>query len=116
MYHRWTLRAAAEQILKLELEGGNTMPTWYYRYVSNPPEVKQIADERKIQSLNPATNYLTWYTPTRYQDVDLAQKELALPYNPTHRLGPIPDMYIVNMDVPLRLTDPAWTWIFRGGA
>jgi hypothetical protein len=65
------------------------MPTWYYRYVSNPPEVKQIVDERKIQSVNPATNYLTWYTPTRYRDVDLAQEELALPYTPTHRLGPI---------------------------
>ena len=76
------------------------MPTWYYSYVSNPPQVKQILDERKIQSINPTTNYRTWYTPTRYQDVLLAQQELALEYTPTHPLGPIPEMYVVNMDVP----------------
>jgi hypothetical protein len=55
------------------------MPTWYYRYVSNPAEIKPIVDERKIQSVNATTNYLTWYTPTRYQNVDLAQQELAPP-------------------------------------
>jgi hypothetical protein len=56
------------------------MPTWYYRFVSNPAEVKQIVDERKIQSLNSHTNYLTWYTPTRYGNVNQAQQELAMPY------------------------------------
>lgn len=108
----WTVAQPQSRYSRLDRKG-DIMPTWYYRYVSNPPEVKQIVDERKIQSVNPATNYLTWYTPTRYRDVDLAQEELALSYTPTHRLGPIPDMYVVNMDVPLRLTDPAYG--FSGG-
>jgi hypothetical protein len=89
------------------------MPTWYYRYVSNPPEVKQILDERKIQSVNPATNSLTWYTTTRYREVDVAQQELAMPYTPTHRIGPIPNTYVVSLDVPLRLAAPAYG--FPGG-
>jgi len=89
------------------------MPVWYYRYVSNPAEVEQILDERKIQSLNPASNYLTWYTPTRYGDINLAQQELAMPYTPSHRVGPIPDMYVVSMPVPVRRADPAYG--FPGG-
>jgi hypothetical protein len=82
------------------------MPIWYYRYVSNPAEVKQIVDERKIQSLNARSNYLTWYTPTRYGDVDQAQRELALPYPPTHRVGPFPDTYLGNPHIPVRLAAP----------
>jgi hypothetical protein len=76
------------------------MPTWYYRYLSNPAEVKQLLDERRIQSVNPLTNHLTWYTPTRYGNVDLAQREMAMPYTPTHRIGPIPDTHIGSLHVP----------------
>jgi hypothetical protein len=82
------------------------MPTWYYRYLSNPPEVKQLIDERKIQSLNATTNYLTWYTPTRYEDVNQAKQELSMPYIPTHRVGPIPDIHFGSEEVPLRLSSP----------
>jgi hypothetical protein len=82
------------------------MPTWYYRYVSNPAEVKQIIDERKIQSLNPHTNHLTWYTLARYVDLNQAQRELAMPYPPTHRVGPIDQSQLGSLHVPLRLCPP----------
>jgi len=31
-----------------------------------------------------------------------------MPYTPTHRIGPIPHMYVVSMDVPLRLAPPSY--------
>jgi len=83
------------------------MPTWFYRYLSNPAEMKQLLDERRIQSVNPLTNYLPWYPPARYGNIDLAQRELAMPYTPTHRVGPIPDTHIGSMHVPPRLAWPA---------
>ena len=82
------------------------MPTWYYRYVSDSSEVKQILDERKIQSLNLSTNHLTWYTPTRYPDVGQAQQALSMPVMPTHRVGPLADLFIGSMHIPPRLCPP----------
>jgi hypothetical protein len=82
------------------------VPTWYYRYVSNPAEVKQIIDERKIQSLNPHTNRLTWYTRARYIDLAQAQRELAMPNRPTHRMGPTDESYLGSLHVSLRLCPP----------
>jgi hypothetical protein len=83
------------------------MPTWYYRYISNPAELKQIIDERKVRSLNRQTNYLTWYTPTRYVDVHQAQQELAMPDTPTYRVGPIAETQLGTLHTPLRLSQPA---------
>jgi hypothetical protein len=40
------------------------MPGWYYHYIDDPAEVTQIKDDRRIQSMQPSANPLTWYTPT----------------------------------------------------
>lgn len=82
------------------------MPLWCYRCISDPSAVKQIRDERKVQSLNPRTNRQTWYTPTRYSHVSQAQQELALPQPPTHRVGPIADADLGSWAIPLRRCPP----------
>lgn len=77
----------------------------FYRYLSNPWEIDQIINGRKIQSLDrqgqPSPKG-TWYTPIRYEKDADAQQELALQYMPTHRVGPIPADKMPDFDIPLR--------------
>lgn len=81
------------------------MPVAFYRYLSDPWEVAQIKNERKIQTLNP--NALgTWYSPNRYEDPNEARKELALYTSPTHRLGPIPADQMPDFYIGLRPAAP----------
>ena len=81
----------------------------FYRYLSNPSEIDQLRNEKKIQSLiegqpNPQG---TWYTPTRYEYSADAEAELALPYTPTHRIGPVGADMMPDFDIPLRSVAPA---------
>jgi hypothetical protein len=65
----------------------------YYRYISNPAEVVQVKLQRRVQTVNPVAAG-TWYSPTLYDDPDLAWRELAMPYCPIFRIGPIhPDLF-----------------------
>lgn len=84
------------------------MSTVFYRYISYPPEVNQVTRQRKVQSTNPKTQYATWYTPTRYDDPQMAQQELALSGLPTHRVGPIPADEMPSFDIGLRPVAPAF--------
>lgn len=84
------------------------MAVAFYRYVSSPMEVNQVVKERKIQSMNPTTQYATWYTPTRYDDPHDAQRELALGKLPTYRVGPIPADEMPDFDIGLRAVAPAF--------
>ncbi|MBI4082957.1 MAG: hypothetical protein HY423_10140 [Candidatus Lambdaproteobacteria bacterium] len=83
------------------------MTVQFYRYLSHQ-EVTQVQKERKIHSTNPVTRYATWYTPTRYDNLQIAQAELALPAAPTHRAGPIPADAMPDFFVPLRAVAPAF--------
>lgn len=73
---------------------------FFYRYISYAPEVTQILTERKILSTNASAAYETWYSPDRYEDPTVAQKELSLPslVVPTHRIGPIPEDEMPDLD------------------
>lgn len=90
------------------------MKVEFYRFVSDRSEVDQIVHERRVQSRNPHSNYATWYTPTRYDNPDLALAELALPQCPTHRFGPISADALPGMDVYLRVVQPAYGQPGRG--
>jgi hypothetical protein len=77
----------------------------FYRYISDPNEVVQWSQERKINTLNPKA-VGTWYAPTRYQTPDQAESELALPIRPTHRAGPIPADEMPDFVTGPRLSQP----------
>ncbi|OGF58604.1 MAG: hypothetical protein A2Y62_08010 [Candidatus Fischerbacteria bacterium RBG_13_37_8] len=79
-----------------------------YRYISQQVEKDQIINERKIQSINAATNYATWYTITRYDDENTAQQELALPLIPSFRIGPIRLDEMPNLSILFRSVAPAF--------
>lgn len=83
------------------------MPRWYYRYPDDPTEITQIKDERKIQNMSVAAGALTYYSPTRYSNVGHAQRDLALPSPPTHRVGPVPEPVMPTFRVPLRIVGAA---------
>jgi hypothetical protein len=80
----------------------------FYRYISDPAEASQILHDRKIQSKNAKTGYRTWYSPTRYDNPNDAQRELALPNLPIYRIGPIPGDQMPTFDIPLRSVSPAF--------
>lgn len=86
------------------------MSVKYYRYITDVQERNQIRDKRRIQSLNPATGFETWYTPVRYDDPRRAQRELALPAPdpPTYRVGPVPADELPNFAVAPRRVAPAF--------
>lgn len=84
------------------------MATEYYRYLSDPTEVAQIIHERRIQSTNSAAGHATWYSPTRYDNPVDAQRELALPNAPSHRVGPVSDQQMPTFDIPARPVAPAF--------
>ncbi len=79
----------------------------FYRYLSHPLEVDQVRVERKVQTTNPKAPG-TWYTPTRYNDPQMAQQELALPRLPTHRIGPILDDQVPDITIGFRRVMPAF--------
>ncbi|MDA1190821.1 MAG: hypothetical protein O3A46_03945 [Candidatus Poribacteria bacterium] len=101
-----------------------------YRYLSDENEYEQIQRERKVQTLNPTYGYRTWFTVTRYDDVQQAQEELALPLTPRYRVGPIavdPDEYALQLEqvqpsfghpgsgIECSTTEPIWlfgVWSF----
>ncbi|MGH8072346.1 MAG: hypothetical protein ACRERE_45355 [Candidatus Entotheonellia bacterium] len=83
------------------------MPGWYYHYIDDPAEVTQIKDDRRIQSMQPSANPLTWYTPTRYDNPSQAQQDLSMSKSPTHRVGGIPDAAMPTFHVSLRLAPAA---------
>ena len=84
------------------------MPTGFYRYISSPGEVTQIVDQRKVHSTNAYTRHATWYTPTRFDIPADAQRELALPSAPTHRVGPISAAEMPSFAIGLRVVAPAF--------
>jgi hypothetical protein len=85
------------------------MATLYYRFMCDVQERNQLVAERMILTTNPRYGYETWYTPTRYDDPLVAQRELALPASnaPIYRIGPIPEDLIKNLTVGPRLSPPA---------
>jgi hypothetical protein len=84
------------------------MPTFFYRYISNQKEADQIIEERRVQSLNTATQYETWYTPVRYDDAEQARQELAMYQVPGHRIGPILEVFLPPLRIQLRIVGPAY--------
>jgi hypothetical protein len=86
------------------------MATAYYRHICDVRERNQLIAERKIRSTNSGTGYETWYTPTRYDDPLVAQRELALPSPiiPEYRVGPIPEGLIPPLSVGPRRSAPAF--------
>ena len=84
------------------------MPQGFYRYIANPRELEQLTRDKTLQSVNPTTNYATWYTPTRYDDPSTAQAELALSRPPIHRIGPMPASNMPDLYVTYRTIEPAY--------
>lgn len=84
------------------------MPEEVYRYISENEEIEQIVRERRVQSTNAVTEYLTWFTPRRYETPAAAQEELALPHEPTHRVGPIASNLMPALEIEVRSVDPAF--------
>ena len=65
----------------------------FYRYISDRSlvharELQWWRDERRVRSAAPASSG-TWFSPTRFVNPVDALRDLALPYLPTHRIGPI---------------------------
>jgi hypothetical protein len=81
------------------------MPTRYYRYISSQSEVRQVLEERIVESANNNTPY-TWFTPTRYEDPQRAKEELALPRDPHHRVGPLHDVQMPSFNQGPRKIQP----------
>ncbi len=79
----------------------------FYRYLSYSAEIDQVRVERKVQTTNPRA-LGTWYTPTRYDDPQVAQQELALLNPPTHRIGPILDDEVPDIAIGFRQVMPAF--------
>lgn len=86
------------------------MATVYYRYICNVQERNQLVAERKVLSINSTTGYVTWYTPTRYNNANDAQRELALPSPdiPLYRVGPIPESLMPALIVGPRRVPPGF--------
>jgi hypothetical protein len=86
------------------------MAILYYRYISDISERNQLVTERKILSMNATTGYETWYTPMRYDNLSIAQRELALPaaVMPIYRVGPVPENLIPPLTVGPRRVSPAF--------
>jgi hypothetical protein len=86
------------------------MPVGYYRFICDVQERNQLVSERKILSVNRASGYQTWYTPTRYDDPFVAQRELALPSPmvPEYRVGPIPENLMPPLTIAPRRVAPAF--------
>jgi hypothetical protein len=81
----------------------------FYLYIFDPEgnkEVKQIREKRKIKTANPKAQG-TWFTTTRYDKPNKAQRELALSEEPTHRVGPIRADEMPDFTIPLRPVAPA---------
>jgi len=103
----------------------------YYRYTEDQQEIRQLSDDRKIESTVSSTNQ-TWYSPNRYPDSSKAENKLALSITPDYRLGPVsqikmPTFNKIVQRVPTRngkpgggveiaVTDPVWLfglWNFQ---
>lgn len=86
------------------------MSVAYYRYISNVVERNELVQKKRILSLNVASGHETWYTPTRYTDPAVAQRELALPAAvlPVYRVGPVPEDAISHLSVGPRRVSPAF--------
>lgn len=86
------------------------MGTVYYRYIADVQERNRLVLSKTVISLNRATGYATWYSPTRYDDPAVAQQQLALPSPtlPIYRIGPIPESAIPNLTVGPRRVAPGF--------
>ena len=86
------------------------MGTVYYRFICDVQERNQLIAERRVHSVNFLKNFETWYTPTRYDDPLVAQRELALPASnpPIYRVGPIPETFMPPLRVGPRRSPPAF--------
>lgn len=78
----------------------------YYRYVS-AQELAHIRTSRTVRS----RSEVTYFTPDRYDDPNLAQQRLAMPHVPEYRVGPIaadrmPDFDVVPLQ-PVGFVDPS---------
>lgn len=84
------------------------MVEWYCRYVSNPMEVQQIKEERKILSVNTTTNRETWFTTDAYDDITMAEECLSLPATPSHNVGPVSDAMMPYCHISARIVAPMY--------
>jgi hypothetical protein len=80
----------------------------YYRYLSDPSEVAQVIHERRIQSMNLVAGRATWYSAIRYDNPIDAQRTLALPHVPSHRVGPVAELQMPPLDIKPRPLAPAF--------
>jgi hypothetical protein len=75
----------------------------FYRYVGKA-EAESIDNTGVIQS----RSGVTWFTPDLYDSVEEAQRMLALPDRPSHRVGPIPVDELPDFDhCSLQFVHPA---------
>jgi hypothetical protein len=86
------------------------MSILYYRHIVEVLKRNQLVAERKILSVNSASGFVTWYTPTRYDDPLIAQRELALPSTiiSMYRAGPIPETLMPPLSTGPRRVAPAF--------
>lgn len=82
----------------------------FYRYISDqsPVHVRELRwwlEERRVRSAAPSSSG-TWFSPTRYENPVDALRDLALPYIPTHRIGPIGIDQIPGFTIELRRSQP----------
>src|SRR6266850_21808 len=85
----------------------------YYRYVASGVEFQIAIRTQTLAPYNPLANLL-WLSPICYDDPIQAQTELASPYIPVWRIGPISRTVIPEESLKiLRLVDPSFG--FPGG-
>lgn len=75
----------------------------FYRYVG-AAEAYAVQTSRIVMTLSGTG--LTWYSPERYLIRSDAQRLLALPAVPSHRVGPYPEDELPPWTVPLRRVYP----------
>jgi hypothetical protein len=80
------------------------MPTEYYRYISKQKEADQITDDRIVESVS--KNPETWYSPNKYNNKNTAERELAMPKTPQHRIGPINDVKMPSFSAGPKKVQP----------
>jgi len=73
----------------------------YYHYTQNP----RLTLINEFGTIFWSTPFV-WYTPDRYETVQDAQEFLALPLQPTHRVGPISEDSLPHLVIALRRVQP----------
>lgn len=63
-----------------------------------------MEDDRIVESVSSGPD--TWYSPTKYDNENQAEQELAMPQTPHHRVGPINDVKMPSFAVGPRKVQP----------